>query len=93
MEEFVLKILSWAVAKYPMAVSLLAILGITRAVIKPIMSFLGELVIIIPGDKDDKLLAKIVESKSFKAAVFFLDYLTSIKVTSVKEEKPSEKIG
>ena len=73
-------ILAWALAKYPVALSLLAIVGLIRMVVKPLMTFLGELVIIIPGKKDDELLNKLEHSKIFKGFLFVLDYLGSIKV-------------
>ena len=88
MESLIMGAVSWIVNKYPVAVSILAVLGVIRLAIKPIMTAIGEIVLITPTDKDDKLFEKVKQSKSFKAILYVLDYLTSIKI---KTEKEGEK--
>ena len=88
MESLIMGAVSWVVNKYPVAVSILAVLGVIRLAIKPIMTAIGEIVLITPTDKDDKLFEKVKQSKAFKAILYALDYLTSIKI---KTEKEGEK--
>ena len=85
MEEMLMSIISWIVNRYPVAVTILAFLGMLRMMIKPIMTAIGEIVLITPTDKDDKLLEKVKQSKVFKALLYILDWTTSLKIKAQKE--------
>ena len=76
MEELVLGLL----LKYPVAVTILMVLGICRAVFKPIMSVASAYVQATPSIKDDAALIKVESSKIYKSLVWFLDYTLSIKL-------------
>jgi len=68
--------------QYPVVSTVLAVIGGLRLVMKPLFSLLHALVEVIPGDKDNQLLAKIEGSKVYTSIVYVLDYLTSIKLLS-----------
>ena len=72
-------ILGWAM-QYPTVASILLVVGTLRLTMKPLMSFLHEVVNIIPGDADNALLDKVEKSKAFTIAMYVLDLLTSIKL-------------
>jgi len=66
--------------KYPVLGSLVGAVGIARLIFKPLFTFLHQVVIATPSDKDDLLLGKAEGSKVYKWVVFALDYLASIKL-------------
>lgn len=68
------------VTKYPKIVSILAAIGTLRLVFKPVMVALSQIVVSTETKKDDELLAKVEKSKIYKAFVFALDYIASIKI-------------
>jgi hypothetical protein len=73
------------VAKYPIAASILLVMGSARAVFKPIMAALHAYVESTPKTSDDEAIAKVEASKFFKAFAFVLDYVGSIKIGPAKE--------
>lgn len=76
MDELILTL----VLKYPNLAAFVAFVGLARLVIKPLMTFLHEFVLVTPSDKDNEFLKRIEDSKVTKAALYVLDYLGSIKV-------------
>lgn len=66
--------------KYPVIFAIVSYMGMARLIMKPLMSFLHEYVLITPSEKDNILLKKVEESKVFKAIVWFLDYFASLKI-------------
>jgi hypothetical protein len=68
------------VSKYPVLGSIVAVMGSARLILKPLMVFLKEAVLATPSDKDDLVLNKVEASKIYKALVFLLDYLFSLKL-------------
>lgn len=68
------------VSKYPVLGSVVAVMGMARLILKPLMVFLKEAVLATPSDKDDLVLGKVEGSKIYKAIVFLLDYLFSLKL-------------
>lgn len=79
LEAVVQAILGWAL-QYPTVASVLLVIGTLRLVMKPLMSFLNEVVLIIPGDADNQILKNIETSKVYTIAMYVLDLLTSIKI-------------
>ena len=79
LEALVQAILGWAV-QYPTVAAVLMVVGTLRLVMKPLMSFLNEVVLIIPGDADNQILKNIETSKVYTVLMYILDLLTSIKI-------------
>lgn len=68
------------VLQYPGLTSAFVIIGLLRAVFKPIFSVAQAYVKETADPDDDKKLAKFMESKPYKAMAWLLDYTASIKV-------------
>lgn len=65
---------------YGPAVQIVSIIGTLRLLIKPAMEILKVVVAITPSKSDDNLPEKVEASKPYKAVVFCLDWLASIKI-------------
>lgn len=65
---------------YPFFGTIIVILGITRAVIKPFMSFVNALVNATPSPNDNSWWASIEASEGMKFFLYILDWTTSIKI-------------
>lgn len=72
------------VAKYPVLASIVGVVGLLRLIIKPIMVALKSIVESTETPKDNELLTKVEESKVYKAVIFLLDYLASVKIPPKK---------
>jgi hypothetical protein len=72
-------LLSSAVDKYPVLVSALLVMGVLRAVNKPLFSLLRTFVISTPNKTDDKVLDEVEASKVYKTVVYVLDWVASVK--------------
>lgn len=71
--------------KYPLVVSLFAVMGIFRAVFKPIMSLARAYVKATEkNEKDDLFLDEVEQSKWFKILSWLVDYTASIKLDPKK---------
>ena len=81
MEEILLNLVS----KYPVAMSIFAMMGIMRAVFKPLMLTLEAYVGETESKKDDATLEKIKSSKIYKGLAYVLDYTASIKLPKKKD--------
>lgn len=68
-------------AKYPVIVSVLFVMGVLRAVFKPIFAVLEAYVAATPNKADDAALAEVEASGAYKAVQFVLDYVASIKLS------------
>jgi len=66
--------------QYPLLVSIAAIMGSCRLIMKPLMSLLSVIVKQTPTPKDDALLAKVMEHKLYKGLVYILDLVASVKL-------------
>lgn len=67
------------VAKYPIATTILLVMGALRAVLKPIIAALRAYVTYTPNPADDAILDKVEQSAPMKAVMFALDWFASIK--------------
>jgi len=67
-------------AKFPVILAILAMMGVFRAILKPVFVCLKSITLAIPGEKDDIFLNKVESSSIYKGLVFALDYLFSIKL-------------
>lgn len=66
--------------KYPIILSIAAFMGMARMILKPLMTFLHEVVLVTPSPKDDEILKKVEESRIYKGIIWFLDYVVSLKL-------------
>ena len=76
MNEIIVKILT----DYPKIVAALAMVGTARLLIKPVMSAIKEIAAQTKTEKDNLLIEKVESSKIYKALVFVIDWITSIKL-------------
>jgi len=67
------------VSKYPVLGSIVAVVGLIRIIVKPVMVALKSIVESTESPKDNELLVKVETSKVYKAVMFLLDYLGSVK--------------
>lgn len=67
-------------AKYPIVVSVFAVMGVFRAVFKPIMSVIHAYVGATESKSDDIQLDEVEASKWFKGLAWLVDYTASIKI-------------
>ena len=67
-------------AKYPIILTILSIMGMARLILKPLMTFLHEMVVVTETTKDNEILDKVEASKIYKGLLFVLDYAFSLKL-------------
>lgn len=68
------------VAKYPQAIMVFTVVGVLRAIFKPIMGVLESYVKATPSADDDAWLEKVKASKAYSVVAWVLDYTASIKL-------------
>lgn len=73
-------ILNYLITHFPIVTSILTLLGVIRLVIKPLMSILHNAFDYTGNPKYIAFADKVEENKYYKAVVWALDYLFSIKV-------------
>lgn len=78
--EWLMALMSGLLVKYPVVVSVLAVVGGLRVVMKPLFALLHAVTDVIPGDKDNQLLGKVEGSKVYAAIAFVLDWAASVKL-------------
>lgn len=81
MEEMIMGM----IAQYPKAAAALAVMGLLRAIFKPIMAGVESYIADSVSKKDDARLEKVKAHKAYKAFAFFLDYAASIKLPKEKK--------
>lgn len=67
-------------SKYPVLLTIFAVMGVLRAVFKPLFLFLDAVVIATPGPGDNEILAKVKASKPYQLVATALDYIASVKL-------------
>lgn len=72
------------VMKYPVAASIVGVVGVMRVVFKPAMSLARAYVGATATQKDDELLNKVEASKIYKGFAYVLDWFASIKLPGQK---------
>ncbi len=84
--DYLLAVLNGAVpflqnlaAAHPAISSVLMVVGMCRAIFKPLMTFLHSIADATPSLKDNELLEKAEGSVVYKWAMWGIDYLFSIK--------------
>ena len=76
MEQFILDL----VAQHPAAAGILSALMIVRIINKPLFALFHAIVDVTKTEIDNEWLKKVEESKPYKALLFVLDWMLSIKV-------------
>lgn len=64
----------------PWLIKVIFWMGLLRLMMKPVMTAIGEVIKLTPTQKDDEVWAKVLDHKVYKAVVFVLDYVASIKL-------------
>lgn len=72
--------ISGLVLEYPILLSIAAIIGMVRLVVKPLMVILHSLAEATETTRDEEILKKIEENKIYKGFLFVLDYVFSLKL-------------
>lgn len=80
MEEMILKGLAWAMEKSPMVVGVLASMTIVQSINKLLMTFIGEIVLVTPSNKDNELYQKLLNSNFYKSLVWLIDFTLRLKI-------------
>jgi hypothetical protein len=75
------------ISKYPTLAMIFMVVGVLRAIFKPLMTLLHSYVEATPSTKDNEVLAKVKESKVYSAVVWLLDYTASIKLPKKEVKK------
>lgn len=74
----------------PNLAGVLVVMAVFRAIFKPIMTLLETYVEATPSTSDNEKLDKFKQSKAYAFMVWFVDYLTSIKLKK-PDAKPEVK--
>jgi len=82
MEEIIIGLIT----KYPQTMTVFAIMGLLRAIFKPIMAGVETYIAGSESKQDDEKLAKIKAHKAYKAFAWVLDYTASIKLPKEKKD-------
>ena len=86
MEQVLVSFIQSLVSEYPIAVTIFAVIGVLRAINKPLFALFRAYVKSTASTSDDAFLDKVEASPIVKAIVFFLDWTTSIKIPEKKTE-------
>lgn len=84
MEQMILDLIMGLSSQHPYVASALMIMGILRAVFKPIMAVLHAYVEASPSEKDNLILEEAEKSSIYKGIAFLLDYVASVKLPGAK---------
>lgn len=66
--------------QYPALASVFMVIGVLRAINKPLFVFLRSVADATPSEKDNQLLDQVERSAVYGYLVFFLDYFASVKI-------------
>ena len=66
--------------KYPQAMTVIVVIGVLRAIFKPLQLVVDKYVEATPDKADDGKWAVMKTSRAFKFIAWFLDYTASIKI-------------
>lgn len=70
----------------PVALKVMTVLVILRAINKPLFSLLRSYVDATPSKADNEMLDKILASKAYQVVSYILDYVASVKMPQKKVE-------
>ena len=78
--DFLLGLLPNLLKDHPSILAALALIGGLRLIFKPVFALAHAVAEAIPGDKDNKFVDSVEQSKAVKAILFVLDWIASVKV-------------
>jgi len=73
---------------HPALASIIMVLGITRAIFKPLMGLVEAFVLATPSASDDQVVKAFEGSKLYAFFVWLIDYTASIKLPKQAAPKP-----
>lgn len=74
------QLLASAMVKWPVMTTIIMVIGVLRACVKPAMSLLQAYVLATPSKSDDEFVANFQSGKIYRAIAWFIDYVSSIKL-------------
>ena len=80
MDEIATQILVYLFENFPNASLVFLVIGVLRAINKPLFALLRSYVLATPSVSDDAVLDGVEQSKVYKAISFVLDWSASIKL-------------
>jgi hypothetical protein len=86
LEEVIQNVMVMAAQKYPVVLGLFSVIGLMRAINKPLFAFLRTIAKETVTTKDDTLIDSIEQSKVYKSITFVLDWALSVKLPPPKSE-------
>lgn len=85
MDMLILEIMKQYVNQFPdWLITVFLIMGSARVVMKPLVALVQLIVKETPSQDDDKWLAKVMDSKTYKTVCFVLDWVVSLKLPRKK---------
>lgn len=69
---------------WPFLATLVVVMGTFRMFFKPLMTMLRAWAQVTKSPKDDELLDKVEASQIYKAIMFIIDYIASVKLPGAK---------
>ncbi len=69
---------------WPFLATLIAVMGTFRLFFKPLVTLIHAWVAASPSKKDDEILVKVESSGWYKAIMFIVDYIASVKLPEKK---------
>lgn len=82
--SFLQPIIEAYAGQFGIIVQIIVFVGSLRIFVKPVMSLISTYVIFTKTQKDDIWFAKLQEDKIFKAVIYVIDWLASIKIVAKK---------
>ena len=71
---------------YPWLQHVVALMVLSRVVFKPFFAILSKYVELTVEEDDNKKLHKLMNTKTYKMAVFIVDLISSVKLPKIKEK-------
>lgn len=81
-----LELINEIALKAPWVYQVVFYIGLVRLFMKPLMTFVQEVVNLTPSTKDNELLDAVLDSKIYKGITWVLDYFASLKLPQKKVE-------
>lgn len=79
------------IAKYPIMAQVFVVIGVMRAINKPLFALVQAYVDSTASKSDNELLAKIMGSSIYKYLCFLLDWSTSVKMPQAAPKEELKK--
>ena len=87
--DIILKLITEMAAQHPWIMTFFFVVGVLRAINKPLFALAHKFVEQTPSPKDDEVLRDVELSNIYKAVSFFLDWSMSVKLPQEKPAAPA----